>query len=115
MLEAARDAAAALSSPPLLLAVTALTSMTEDETRSIGIALPVAAWVERLAAIACDAGLGGLDQSRTAEPGQAILAGADYLVVGRPILRASDPGAAADIIVRQIEEALRAGPLSRSD
>jgi orotidine-5'-phosphate decarboxylase len=148
MLEAARDAAAALSSPPLLLAVTALTSLTEEETRSIGIALPVAAWVERLAAIACDAGLGGLvasplevahlrrqfrdrlrivtpgirmagaeaqDQSRTAEPGQAILAGSDYLVVGRPILRASDPRAAADIIVRQIEEALRADPPSRSD
>ena len=32
-------------------------------------------------------------------------AGADYLVVGRPITEAADPGAAADAIVREMERA----------
>ena len=40
------------------------------------------------------------------EGDQAVLAGADYLVVGRPILRASDPIAAADSIRREMETAL---------
>lgn len=35
------------------------------------------------------------DQKRVADPGSAIAAGADYLVVGRPIIKASDPQAAA--------------------
>ena len=41
------------------------------------------------------------DQSRTADPAEAIKRGADYLVVGRPIVRASDPGAAARLILQQ--------------
>src|SRR6185436_16012943 len=39
------------------------------------------------------------DQKRVATPAQAIKAGADYLVVGRPITGASDPKAAARAIV----------------
>ena len=46
------------------------------------------------------------DQARVATPADAVLAGADYLVVGRPILRASDPVAAADSIRREMERAL---------
>jgi orotidine-5'-phosphate decarboxylase len=42
------------------------------------------------------------DQKRVATPGQAIAAGADYLVVGRPITSASDPKAAALAIVAEI-------------
>lgn len=42
------------------------------------------------------------DQRRTAEPGAAIAAGADYLVVGRPITTAPDPRAAADGIIAEI-------------
>jgi orotidine-5'-phosphate decarboxylase len=42
------------------------------------------------------------DQSRTATPTEAIRAGADYLVVGRPILAAADPRAAAQAIVDEI-------------
>lgn len=46
------------------------------------------------------------DQKRVLSPAQAIAAGADYLVVGRPIRDASDPRAAADAIVREIEAAV---------
>lgn len=42
------------------------------------------------------------DQSRTATPTEAIRAGADYIVVGRPILAAPDPRAAAQSIVDEI-------------
>jgi orotidine-5'-phosphate decarboxylase len=47
-----------------------------------------------------------LDQARAVTPGQAIMAGADYLVVGRPITRAADPRKAADAIVGEIAAAL---------
>jgi orotidine-5'-phosphate decarboxylase len=42
------------------------------------------------------------DQQRVATPAAAIVAGADYLVVGRPIRDARDPVAAADAIVAEI-------------
>jgi orotidine-5'-phosphate decarboxylase len=46
------------------------------------------------------------DQKRTLSPGDAISAGADYLVVGRPITSAPDPAQAADAVVAEIERAL---------
>lgn len=52
------------------------------------------------------AGAAAGDQKRTATPGEAIRAGADRVVVGRPILDAPDPRAAADAIVAEIEGAL---------
>jgi orotidine-5'-phosphate decarboxylase len=45
------------------------------------------------------------DQRRVATPGAAIAAGASYLVVGRPITRAADPGAAARSILTEIQAA----------
>jgi orotidine-5'-phosphate decarboxylase len=42
------------------------------------------------------------DQARAATPEAAIAAGADYIVVGRPILQAEDPRAAAEAIVRSL-------------
>jgi orotidine-5'-phosphate decarboxylase len=45
------------------------------------------------------------DQKRIMTPTRAIEAGADYLVVGRPIVEAPDPKAAADAIVAEIERA----------
>ncbi|WJR78381.1 orotidine-5'-phosphate decarboxylase [Bradyrhizobium sp. NP1] len=46
------------------------------------------------------------DQKRIMTPARAIAAGADYLVVGRPIVEASDPRAAAEAIQAEIREAL---------
>ena len=48
------------------------------------------------------AGAGAGDQKRIMTPAAAIAAGADYLVVGRPIIAASDPRAAAEAIVAEI-------------
>jgi orotidine-5'-phosphate decarboxylase len=39
-------------------------------------------------------------------PTRAIAGGADYLVVGRPVLEAADPRAAADAIQIEIAQAL---------
>lgn len=52
------------------------------------------------------AGTAHHDQKRVATPQAAIASGADYLVVGREITQSSDPVAAADNVVRQIEAAL---------
>jgi len=47
------------------------------------------------------------DQKRVTTPAAAIAAGADYLVVGRPVIAAPDPKAAADAIVAEIAQAAR--------
>lgn len=138
MLTAACEEAQTFGSPPLLLAVTALTSLSSQEMQAIGVAEPVERWVEKLAELAYQSGIRGIvasalelsmlrrkfkdemryvipgirpagaafqDQSRAATPGEAIKAGADYLVVGRPILQASDSASAADSIVEEIKRA----------
>ena len=50
------------------------------------------------------AGAAAGDQKRIATPALAIKAGADYLVVGRPIVGAADPRAAAQAIVAEIAQ-----------
>ncbi|HET9176344.1 MAG TPA: orotidine-5'-phosphate decarboxylase [Pseudolabrys sp.] len=50
------------------------------------------------------AGSAGGDQKRIMTPARAIEVGADYLVVGRPVLEAGDPKAAADAIVAEIDK-----------
>ncbi len=140
MLEAAAREANASDAPPLVLAVTALTSLSEEDMARLGVNGSLKDWVERLARTASDAGIRGLvasageismlkskldprlqlvvpgirpagtgiqDQSRTATPYDAIKSGANYLVVGRPIMQAPDPAAAADAITEEIARALQ--------
>jgi orotidine-5'-phosphate decarboxylase len=52
------------------------------------------------------AGSAAGDQKRIMTPARAIAAGADYLVVGRPVIEAADPKAAADAIQAEIMQAL---------
>ncbi len=51
------------------------------------------------------AGSAAGDQKRVATPSAALAAGADYLVIGRPIIAAPDPKAAAEAIVAEIAAA----------
>jgi orotidine-5'-phosphate decarboxylase len=44
------------------------------------------------------------DQSRVMTPAEAVRAGANYLVIGRPIIRAQNPRDAAQKIIAEIEE-----------
>jgi orotidine-5'-phosphate decarboxylase len=59
-------------------------------------------WVIVTPGIRPSTGTGRDDQARTATPAAAIEAGADYLVVGRPITQASDPVAAARAILSEL-------------
>ena len=138
MLRAAAQAAAQSAIKPMVLAVTVLTSLSDADMVELGITGQVIDHVVRLAALARDAGCGGVvasaleahelrrelgsdfnivtpgvrptgaaagDQARVLTPKEAIAAGANYLVVGRPILEAADPSRAANEIVREIAEA----------
>ncbi len=120
---------------PKLLAVTILTSSTEETLKGVGIDRPVEEMVVRLAKLAQEAGVDGVvasprevpliraacgpeflivtpgvrpafaaadDQKRIMTPAAAVAAGADYLVIGRPISAAPDPLAAAEAIIDEI-------------
>lgn len=54
------------------------------------------------------------DQSRIMSPGDAARAGANYLVVGRPIYEAADPVAAAKAIAEEIAAAQASRPNARA-
>lgn len=138
---AGREAAERLRRPPpLVIAVTVLTSMDEAGLRDTGIERSVLDHVVALARMTQAAGLDGVvaspqetasirqacgdellivtpgirgasagaernDQVRTMGPGEALRAGASYLVVGRPITAAPDPRAAAEAIVEELARA----------
>jgi orotidine-5'-phosphate decarboxylase len=54
------------------------------------------------------AGAASGDQKRIMTPARAVAAGSDYLVVGRPVLEAGDPKAAAEAILAEITPPLAA-------
>jgi orotidine-5'-phosphate decarboxylase len=133
--DAAAEEAARRSRPaPLVIAVTMLTSLSQETLGEIGVADAMTSQVGRLAALAQTAGLDGVvaspqeidlirrrcgnrfaivtpgirgpadtkgDQTRTLTAGEALAAGASYLVVGRPIIAAADPRAAAERIAAE--------------
>jgi len=118
-----------------LIAVTILTSSTDETLREVGIDRPVEEMVVRLAALAQRAGIDGVvaspretpqirevcgsgflivtpgvrplfsatdDQKRVMTPAEAIAAGSDYLVIGRPIAAHPDPLSAVELIVDEM-------------
>ena len=109
---------------PLILAVSILTSLKQEDLNDIGMSSPLEESVLRLAKLSHFAGVHGViasakevvkikahfgedfivvtpgirptgaalnDQKRAVTPKEALLAGSDYLVIGRPILEAKDP------------------------
>jgi len=121
---------------PALLAVTILTSLSQQELGEVSPSHDsLQDRIQRLARLAWDCGCDGLvcaaadlpgvraavgpeplivtpgirpagadagDQHRVATPGQAMKAGADFLVIGRPITQAPDPGAALGAIAAEL-------------
>lgn len=113
---------------PMLIGVTVLTSQAADVRQVVSCARQaragglhgVVASAREAAAIKAACGpdfvvvspgirsaavLDDDDQRRTAGAGEAVRMGADYLVVGRPVTRADDPGAAAGALLTEIESA----------
>ncbi len=150
MMKAAREAAdeeaaKVLQSPPLVIAVTVLTSIGQSTLTELGVNGDLGDHVVRLATLAQNAALDGVvaspreialirakcgerfaivtpgirgfadlkgDQTRTESAQAALEAGASYIVVGRPIIAASDPRAAAEAIAsecRRVERPIPGG------
>jgi len=135
--ESAQKTAEQLGRPaPLVLGVTVLTSFDGNELSSVGVSSTVAHQVERLAALAMQSGLRGLDcspleltglrqtlpesvqlvtpgirgpedeagdQKRTLSAREAMDAGANWMVIGRPIHAASEPRLAAQKILESLK------------
>ncbi|MCK5813144.1 MAG: orotidine-5'-phosphate decarboxylase [Cocleimonas sp.] len=124
MMHKASEALGNFESPPKLIAVSVLTSMTDKQLQQTGVNALAKDQVAHLATLAKEAGLDGMvcsareanllrqlmgedfllvtpgirptgsdrgDQSRIMTPADAIRAGVDYIVVGRPITQASKP------------------------
>jgi len=122
---------------PIMLAVTVLTSLNQDDLQRVGVERKVADQVVRLALLTKEAGMDGVvasphevadireacgrrfvivtpgirpalasnnDQQRVMTPRDAVRAGVDYIVVGRPIVEAKDPVASARAIVAEMED-----------
>jgi orotidine-5'-phosphate decarboxylase len=135
MLEAAVAGASTAERPPVVLAVTVLTSLDDAALAELGVpggaAARVSAWAEMARRAGCGgvvcspreaaalrralgknlllvtpgirpAGESAVDQRRIATPAAAIAAGADILVIGRPITAAPDPAAATDAILAEL-------------
>lgn len=126
MMRAAVEAASQSETPPLVAAVTVLTSISEGDLEAVGQGSDFQSQVLRLADLALSAGAPALvcspheirllreefgdtpvlvvpgirdsaagdDQARTMSAAEASAAGANYLVVGRPVIGAPDPSSA---------------------
>jgi orotidine-5'-phosphate decarboxylase len=124
MMTTAKDRLEQMQNPPLLVAVTILTSLGQQDIEEVGYPGTPAENVIRLARLADAAGMDGIvsspleatevrplvredfclvtpgvrpassgqdDQTRVMTPKDALSAGSDYLVIGRPITQADDP------------------------
>ncbi|MFP4082374.1 MAG: orotidine-5'-phosphate decarboxylase [Candidatus Aminicenantes bacterium] len=137
--EAARKKGKKREARPLLLAVTILTSLKDDQLKDIGMTASPKGQVLRLAKLAREAGMDGVvcspqeiefikeglgrdllvvtpgirpswaaaqDQKRIMSPSLALKKGADYLVIGRPIIKDSSPARAFLKICEELDSAV---------
>jgi orotidine-5'-phosphate decarboxylase len=124
---------------PLLLAVTILTSLKDEQLREIGMEEDTLSQVLKLAKLAKEGGVDGVvcspqeieivkrelgrdflvvapgirpswaaahDQKRILTPSLAIQKGADFLVIGRPIIKAESPREAFLKIIEELDSAV---------
>jgi orotidine-5'-phosphate decarboxylase len=141
MMRAAREAVAGAARPPLVIAVTILTSLADADLEAVGFAGSAADNAVRLARLARASGLDGVvcsaqeaarlreatgadfllvtpgirlegdargDQARVVTPVEATRAGANYLVIGRPITGSPDPVATLESIRQSLGESATA-------
>lgn len=137
MMEAAREELEKLAQRPHLIAVTILTSHTQEDIAAVGLTGSVEENVLRLVKLAHASGLDGVvcspletsrirgeigeefllvtpgvrpigshrgDQARVMTPRDALLGGASYLVIGRPITAADNPMSALLTIEKDIAD-----------
>jgi len=136
MMEACANKLASYSKAPLLIGVTVLTSMAEEDLREIGVHASPLDHVVKLGSLAKSSGLDGVvcsaheasflksefgndfklitpgirpsfaekgDQQRIMTPKDALIAGSDYLVIGRPITQANNPLEALKKVMQEME------------
>jgi orotidine-5'-phosphate decarboxylase len=108
MLKAAVEAADSLAEPPLLLGVTVLTSMDEEEMHSSGVPGSVADQVRRLAMLARECGLGGIVASAKEASLLRQVVGEEMAIVV-PGIRPTGADKGDQARVATPAEALRAG------
>ena len=89
-MEAAAEAASTASRPPLLIAVTVLTSMSADDLAELGYSESPAERVLRLAALTADSGLDGVVCSAQEAPALKQARGQDFKLVTPGIRLAGD-------------------------
>ncbi|MDT8429019.1 MAG: orotidine-5'-phosphate decarboxylase [Pseudomonadales bacterium] len=135
MMRAAHEAVANAEHKPLLIAVTVLTSMAQEDLAAVGVDRSPLEQVQRLAALAAESGMDGVvcsaqevtalrallnhdfilvtpgirpqgdaaqDQKRIVTPREALRLGSNYLVIGRPVTQAREPGLKLAQIQREI-------------
>ncbi len=81
MMIAAREALADFPQPPLLIAVTVLTSMAAEDLAELGVTIPVAQQVQQLAALAAQSGLDGVVCSAHEAAQLKAQFGSDFVLV----------------------------------
>lgn len=139
MMEAARNEIDKKKHQPLLIGVTVLTSMEQNDLVEIGLNLDPQEQVRRLALLTESSGLDGVvcsaqevelirnncspdfltvtpgirpagsdqgDQRRVLTPEQAVKAGVDYMVIGRPITQAGKPAEICSAIVKELTQSV---------